>query len=355
LLFGQQLVRIYPYADGQQLRWLSQADQLPRDMPHDKWLFITKSLDYVGELAWQKDYAQLSIVLQKIRAYQQQEAGDVLPDACTFRAEKLYNRIGSTRPVAIMLIVTGLLSFFIYLSVWLRRHDAPPVWLRVVLTLILSIAVVYLLLVIILRGYVGGHLPLTNGYETMQFMALCILLFTLLARRFTLPFGLLLSGLAMLVSMMGEKHPPITSLTPVLSSPLLCLHVCTVMAAYALLSFTMLNGITALVLFRHAELQKKLAYVSRLLLYPAVFLLTTGIFLGAIWANQSWGRYWGWDQKEVWALITMLVYSVAFHRDSLRWLNKPLCFHLYLVMSFLTLLMTYFGVNFFLGGMHAYA
>ena len=91
------------------------------------------------------------------------------------------------------------------------------------------------------------------------------------------------------------------------------------------------------------------------LLVKAVLLLAIGIFLGAVWANVSWGRYWGWDPKEVWALITLLVYSVPLHRKSIKFLQTPKYYHLYMLLAFLTVLMTYFGVNYFLGGMHSYA
>ena len=98
----------------------------------------------------------------------------------------------------------------------------------------------------------------------------------------------------------------------------------------------------------------RLQTVSQLMLYPAVFCLVVGIFIGAVWANQSWGRYWGWDPKEVWALITMMVYSTAFHSKSLAFLQKPLYFHVFTVVAFLAVLFTYFGVNFLLGGLHSY-
>ena len=98
-----------------------------------------------------------------------------------------------------------------------------------------------------------------------------------------------------------------------------------------------------------------LTVLSRLLLYPAVLFLAIGIFLGAIWANVSWGTYWSWDPKEVWALITMIFYGLAFHRQSLSWLRRPRLFHLYMLFCFLSVLMTYFGVNYVLGGMHSYA
>jgi ABC-type transport system involved in cytochrome c biogenesis permease subunit len=135
-----------------------------------------------------------------------------------------------------------------------------------------------------------------------------------------------------------------------------------IMVAYALLAFILLNGLFALVLIvrnrkthAHQEQIAQLTVLSRLMLYPAVFLLAVGIFLGALWANISWGRYWGWDPKEVWALITLLVYSVAFHSQSIALLRRPAYFHAYLVAAFLMVLMTYFGVNYFLGGMHSYA
>jgi ABC-type transport system involved in cytochrome c biogenesis permease subunit len=226
---------------------------------------------------------------------------------------------------------------------------------------VLGLTLAYLLFIITLRGYVAQHLPLSNGFETMQFMALVSLLITLfMQRRFMLlmPFGLLLAGLTLLVAMMGEANPQITLLMPVLASPLLSIHVCVIMAAYSLLAFILLNAVTALVLLArggHAAAVAQLTHMSRLMLYPALSCLAAGIFVGAVWANQSWGRYWGWDPKEVWALITMLVYSIPMHAQSIRWLQKPRWFHLYLALAFLSILMTYFGVNFFLGGMHSYA
>ena len=167
-----------------------------------------------------------------------------------------------------------------------------------------------------------------------------------------------MGGLALMVSMMGENNPQITTLMPVLASPLLSFHVAIIMFAYSLLAFLFFNGITALVLWHTdngVRLADRLSDLSRLILYPAVFLLALGIFIGAVWANVSWGRYWGWDPKETWALIALMVYAVSFHRASLPAFRRPIFFHLYLVLAFLTVLMTYFGVNFLLGGLHSYA
>lgn len=120
----------------------------------------------------------------------------------------------------------------------------------------------------------------------------------------------------------------------------------------------MLNGVMALIVGRRpggCDRMAHLAEIGRVMLYPAVFLLAVGIFIGAVWANVSWGRYWGWDPKEVWALITMMIYSLALHSSSLRWFEHPARFHLFCIMAFISVVVTYFGVNFFLGGLHSYA
>lgn len=119
----------------------------------------------------------------------------------------------------------------------------------------------------------------------------------------------------------------------------------------------MLNGIAAIIYFRKNEEEQveRLTLLSRILLYPATLILALGIFIGAVWANISWGRYWAWDPKEVWALITLLIYGIAFHTQSIKVFRKPIFFHVFLIAAFTTVLMTYFGVNYFLGGMHSYA
>ena len=358
MLWGGELIKIYPYRTANGIEWFSQSGSLPKSISEDKYMFIRKSMDYVGELAWTGDYQQLDIVLDKIKAYQQKEAGGLLPDNKLFRAEQLYNTADYTRPLALLLMALGLLSFFIYIVHWLRGQQLPR-WITFSMNIIATATLSYLLFIIVLRGYVSGHLPLTNGFETMQFMALCSLLIMIFfQRRFLLimPFGLLLAGLTLLVAMMGGANPQITLLMPVLSSPLLSIHVCVIMVAYSLLTLILFNALTALILngSYYKQAIDQLTRMSRIMLYPAVFCLAAGIFIGAIWANQSWGRYWGWDPKEVWALITMLVYSIPLHGQSIAWLRQPRWFHLYTALAFLSILMTYFGVNFLLGGMHSY-
>jgi cytochrome c-type biogenesis protein CcsB len=232
-----------------------------------------------------------------------------------------------------------------------------------------------------LRWVVTGHVPMANGYETMLFLAWVVMLLAMVAsRRFRimLTFGLLLAGFFLLASHISQMDPKITHLMPVLNSPLLTLHVSIIMMAYALLALTFVSSLTALLMplcirrrnrQQANRLSEQMQLLSQLMLYPALACLGFGIFIGAIWANVSWGTYWSWDPKETWALITFMVYAVPAHRSLFTphatrltphsTLHTPhstlLAYHVYMVLAFLTILMTYFGVNYFLGGMHSYA
>lgn len=358
--------RIFPYtppssADASRLEWLSLADRLPRDMSLEEGAFVRGAMNYVAEQVARKDFAEVERLVGKIRRYQQREGGALLPSDLRFRAELVYNRLNDSLPLAVASVVLGLLSFvYSVRCLMLRRRERKGV--RLAQLCVLGLMACWLVGLMVLRGLVSGHLPMSNGHETMHLLAFCAALLTLVFHRrlpLALPVGFLVCGLALVVSMLGERNPQVGQLMPVLASPLLSVHVAVIMLAYALLAFVMLNGVAALVLLasrRECEAQvERLQVVSRLLLYPAVFLLAAGIFIGAVWANVSWGRYWGWDPKEVWALVTMLVYALALHPASLPCFRRPLFFHVFCVAAFLCVLVTYFGVNFLLGGMHSYA
>lgn len=342
------------------LQWYAPSDRLPEGVDDQKWMFVRKSLDYLFEMIVTKDHEKASFLISKLSKYQQKEAAGSLPSAMRFQAEKLYNAISNGMLPAILLICAGIVAFVRKIRAVIF-HQVDARWERVLFNAILGIVFAFLTFLIGLRGYVSGHMPLANGFETMQFLAWSALLLTFVLQtkfELSLPFGLLLSGMAMMVAMMGESNPQITPLMPVLSSPLLSIHVVLIMLAYTLLAFTMLNGLTACILHwsgKNSTQIERLHLISNVLLYPAVFLLAAGIFVGAVWANISWGRYWGWDPKEVWALITLLIYSLALHPRSLPWFNRPMFFHWFTLLAFLSVLVTYFGVNFILGGMHSYA
>jgi len=167
------------------------------------------------------------------------------------------------------------------------------------------------------------------------------------------PLGFVLAGFSILVASISHTGPE-GNLVPVLRSPLLGVHVLCMMVSYTLLGLTALIGVVGLIK-RDSNAQTMLRDVSLTILYPAVFILTIGTFIGAVWANISWGSYWSWDPKETWALITMLVYSAMLHSSVMSRFNRPRFFHTYAILAILTVLITYFGVNLLLGGMHSYA
>lgn len=228
------------------------------------------------------------------------------------------------------------------------------------LTLTFPLATLYLL-----RWVIQGHIPLSNGYETMLFIALISSLFATFTsfRSHSLlsSLALIVTAFTLLVSHLSFMSPEMTPLMPVLQSPLLSIHVSVIMCAYALFALITLLSVVGLLSSHfsrfagaHSELPP-LRGIEGVLLYPAVFLLTTGIFLGAIWANVSWGTYWSWDPKETWALITLMIYAVPLHAESMPCFHNPRFYHLYMIFAFLSVLTTYFGVNYLLGGMHSYA
>lgn len=356
------LVKLFPYTEHNETRWFSQVDELPSDMPHGQWLFVRRSMNYVNELIAGKDFGGAVSVLDKLRDYQIKEAGRNLPDGFRFKAEMLYNRMEQTKTVGIVFVVAGLLCFALMIRSVVEQRDMTAA-VRILFGILVLSGALYLTLQMVLRWCVSGHVPLSNGFETMQFMAWSVFVITLLLQRrspMLLPFGIIIGGLSLLVSMFGESNPQITPLMPVLSSPLLSIHVVLVMVAYSLFAFMLMNGVAALTLRfmsrgRYDRQIEGLRQMSMQMLYPALFCLTGGIFIGAVWANVSWGRYWGWDPKEVWALITMMIYAFPLHAETFPRFRKAMFFHTFSILAFLSVLVTYFGVNFLLAGMHSYA
>lgn len=352
------MIKLFPLNHQGRLEWYSHGSlDIPHDIDDGKWLFMRSGMDYLYEMVAAQDWNGATQFIAKLKKYQTKECGDALPSEARFKAEKLYNSMDWDRPLAMALATLGIILFVITCRCVARSRQLPR-WVSLAATIVLALSLIYLTTALILRWIISGHVPMSNGFETMQFMAWAtILISLLLARRSMLvtPFGILTAGLALMVASFGESNPQITQLMPVLASPLLSIHVAVIMIAYSLLAFLMLGGVMAVVLRRDKAVVERLHVVGQILLYPAVFLLTIGVFIGAIWANVSWGTYWSWDPKEVWALITLIIYALPFHGQSLPLLRKPLFFHGYCIIAFLSVLITYFGVNFILGGMHSYA
>lgn len=356
MFYNGGLLRMFPYTgpDGR-VSWLAPGQKdVTLDLPEKEWNFVRRSMDYLTESVSASDNARAVEIAGKIIDYQRVRASQIMPSELRLNLERVYNALNSSRwQVMLYLTLSLLLAICFSLGVADRRDKMFGYAIIAVMTLHLTV-------LLVLRWIVSGHVPLSNGFETMQFMAWSVLVLTLLMHAkfpIVIGFGPLLASFAMLVAMIGSGSPQITPLMPVLHSPLLSVHVMVIMFSYALFAMMMLVGIQGLISYRRRDYARSesLAALSHLMLYPAVFLLTAGIFIGAVWANVSWGRYWSWDPKEVWALITMLIYMAPFHSSSIKCFRSTRFFHLYCVLAFLSVLITYFGVNFLLGGMHSYA
>lgn len=352
-------LKLYPLADENgTLGWYNCNESLPLNVLDDEalWTFVRKMMDVVEESVRAQDWPEVMRLTGKIKAYQEKTAGEVLPSAGKVKAEKLWCRL--SRPmVPFMASITLGLLLFVLTGLWMARGKRMPKRLAGALAALAAVLWLYLTFTIGLRWYVAGHGPFAGSYNVMMLMAwLSASAMLLLYRKFPLilPLGFILAGFTMLQASMASANPQITRLMPVLQSPLLSLHVLSMMISYTLLGLVALNGMMGLVL-PGKEAKEHLKDVSLLVLYPAVFLLTFGTFLGAVWANISWGSYWAWDPKETWALVTLLVYAFALHGSSLKCFRNPVFFHAFAIIAFICVLFTYFGVNLLLGGMHAYA
>ena len=339
-----------------EIAWFSCDDDLPADLDQDHWVFIRRSLDLIHDEVKAENWEEVIRIVRQIRKYQEKTAASVLPSDRHVRAERFYNRISRPMFPFMASITLGILLFLIS-GIFLSKEPEALKAGHHTLAVVSGTMFLYLTLVLGLRWYVSGHAPLAGSYSVMMLMAwLTSLAMTVTYRKFDLiqPLGFILAGFTMLVASLASANPQITHLMPVLQSPLLSIHVLTMMISYTLFGLVALNGMMGLFVGDGTG-RERLRDVSLVILYPAVFLLTAGIFIGAVWANVSWGSYWAWDPKETWALVTLLIYSAALHGGSLRRFRNPKFFHVFCILAFLSVLITYFGVNMLLGGMHAYA
>lgn len=420
-LYSGDLLKIYPLRDSTgRLGWYSQSDRLPEGTADEEWLFVRKSMDYIFELVVNREYSKLEESLGKLRRFQESKMGESLPPAYRIKAERAYNALPPLFPIAGTFLILGLVMLAVAMRRMVRDENNGAIssfvdkarvtseesrkgptnlvddgrtvtkrWRLSGIFKIVGVAAsfVFFLVLTIVLGLLwvaSGHIPFSNGAETMLTIAWTAMLASVLSfRKFPimLPFGIIVASLASLVSAMGNANPAVTQLMPVLSSPLLSIHVSLMMLSYTVLAIIMVNGICGLVAsLRHTSVSEpiegtvfdyrspaprqaqgassasaKMARMSEALMYPALFLLGSGIIAGSIWANVSWGCYWNWDPKETWALITFLIASLGVHRTRLPFLMSPRAYHIYTLILSASVLFTYFGVNYLLGGMHSYA
>ena len=343
----------HPFIKAGTTTWFSPVDKLPQAVEQQHALYIKNVFSLLNGDVKAGNTSRVNEFFVKMKKYQEVSSGNSLPTATQYKAERINNAF----PFATILFMANLTLGFIALfyTIYRMTKKKEIKVLNIALPILLGVSFLALTFGLALRWIISGNVPMSNGYESMLTVAWLVMLISILMQlriRIVMVFGFLISGFFLLVSHINQMDPAIGQMMPVLNSPLLSIHVSIIMMSYALLSLTFICGIMGICLRSHGE---ELQALSRIFLYPALTTMGFGIFIGAIWANVSWGNYWSWDSKETWALITFMIYAVVVHTQSLPIFRKPLVYHTYITLAFLSIAMTYFGVNYFLTGMHSYA
>ena len=343
----------HPFIKAGTTTWYAPTDKLPGAVEQQHALYITHVFSLLYGDVKAGNMERVNIFFDKMKKYQEVSGGNSLPSKAQYKAECINNAL----PLATILFMANLTLGFIALfyAIYRMTKKNSLKTLDIALPSLLILSFLTLTLALALRWIISGNIPMANGYESMLTVAWCVMLIAILMQfkiKLVMVFGFLLSGFFLLVSHINQMDPAIGPVMPVLNSPLLSMHVSIIMMSYALLSLTFICGIMGICMRTHG---KELQVLSRLFLYPALVCMGFGIFIGAIWANVSWGTYWSWDSKETWALITFMIYAIVVHTQSLPLFRKPMAYHVYITLAFLSIVMTYFGVNYFLTGMHSYA
>ena len=357
------LIRIFPDRGAENNKWASVSEALSGQMTHKQDTMSNVFLRYLDAMQ-QGDYMASNLYVSQLAANQQ--AVEVIPSDSKKKMELLYNRYQVFSLLARIYGLFGLILITLQFLIIFKPRKLYN-WLFRVGVIHLAVAFVIHTLVLAGRWYISGHAPMSNGYESMIFVSWVTLLAGLIFVKrsgYAMALTAILGALALMVAGMSNMNPEITNLVPVLKSPWLTIHVAVIMAGYGFLGLASIMGLMNVAVYaslsksnkdRLGEVILQVSRVNHMTLIVGLYFMTAGVFLGGVWANESWGRYWGWDPKETWALITVLVYAFVTHMHNIPGLRGRFAFNLASFFSYSSVMMTYFGVNYFLGGMHSYA
>src|SRR5665647_156278 len=363
-VYHGDMFRFFPVPNAIDQPWFAPVGRVPASFGSDSG-FVANAFPVFLD-ALRNGNQELSLLAaSKIEAYQQQYGAALIPGKTKQQLEILYNHINIFKDLSGWYVLLGfvLLGFFfhaLFTGKALRKKAVSFTVLGLFLGFLAHTTG------LIVRGYVSGHMPWSNGYESMIYIAWAVMLAGLIfARRnpMVLAAASILSGLTLFVAQMSWLNPEITNLVPVLKSYWLTIHVAIITASYGFVGVSAIIGIINLLMaaFRNSSNQirikatvSQMTMISEAAMILGLYFLTIGTFLGGIWANESWGRYWGWDAKETWSLVTILVYGFISHMRMIPGFKGWFAFNLASVVGLLSVLMTYLGVNYYLSGLHSY-
>ncbi|MDO7253250.1 cytochrome c biogenesis protein [Helicobacter cappadocius] len=366
MVFTGQVLKIFP--DQNSHKWLAPLEAMEHSSPS-----VAKEIQsilndiYTGfDLGIEKnEWKNADIALDRLAKYQQVYGKDLYLTKTKVDSEIFLNHMNFFNKLTLPYIILGVVLFIAVLVSILRDKPINIWFARATYTLMLICVGIHSI-GLILRWYVSGHSPWSNAYESMLYIAWAagiagVIFFR--KSKLALSAASFLAGIALFVANLGFMDPQIGNLVPVLKSYWLNIHVSIITASYGFLGLCFILGVITLVMFifrnpKHPNLDStilSLNAINEMSMILGLLMLTVGNFLGGIWANESWGRYWGWDPKETWALISIGVYAIILHLRFLKFRFMPYVFATSSVIGFYSILMTYFGVNYYLSGMHSYA
>ncbi len=328
-------------------------------------LFVNSSLDLLKQSMGQDAQLQPLEIISAISVFQQKYGAEVLPGESKKSFEIIYNKIKPFKLIFPVYLGLGFILLVI-LFVNIFRLKQMRSSLKRVFSILITATFLFHTGGLILRWYVSGHAPWSNGYESMVYVAWAAMLSGIIfGRKYPMVLGTaaFLSGLTLFVAHLNWVNPEITNLVPVLKSYWLLLHVAIITASYGFIGLSAVLGLLVMILYAMMKEHNRkminhfvdqLTTISEMSVILGLYMLTVGTFLGGIWANESWGRYWGWDPKETWALVTVVVYAFIAHMRMIPSLKDKFSYNLATVIGFTSVIMTYFGVNYFLSGLHSY-
>ncbi len=313
------------------------------------------------------DWSAANKAIDDIKAFQENYGASVIPDKSIVKAEILYNNLNMFDRLFPIYLIAG----FILLMLIFVRLIKPNLDITLVMRLILAVLILSFIAHTVslgLRWYIAGHAPWSNGYEAMLYISWTIVLAGILFARssdLAMATTAIFAGVTLFVAHLSWLDPQITSMVPVLKSYWLTIHVSIITASYGFLGLSTLLGFVSLIFYMmlgNEQRRERISVnileatrISEMAMIVGLSLLTIGNFLGGVWANESWGRYWGWDPKETWALVSILVYVFVLHMRFVPGLKTNFLFNAVSVVAYSSIIMTYFGVNYYLSGMHSYA
>ncbi len=364
MVFTGEFLKIFPDPNDDMKEWYNPTSEM--NLTGDDSLFVKKSLVMLSQSVLQGDFTNADNYIAGIKTYQNRFAQRIIPSAIKQKIEILYNNTNIFKKLFPYYLLIGFL-LVVFLVIQIINPNLSVKWLVRCSVFILSLGFILHTSGLAARWYISGHAPWSNGFESMTYVAwACLLSGFIFVRKsaFALAATSILAGLTLFVAHLSWMNPEVTNLVPVLKSYWLTIHVAIITASYGFLALAAILGIINLFLFTLQNKNNKmrilntvtdLTRISEMTMTVGLYFLTIGTFLGGIWANESWGRYWGWDPKETWALVSVLVYSFVLHMRFIPGLKSIYALNIASVWGYSSILMTYFGVNYYLAGMHSYA